>query len=266
MPTPPTVTDHDAQVFIIHLLRTVPADRFRGYGYHVYVPAVIRLFAERELGLQGPDIERQLEPMSPQFLAAAWDLCRRGILRPGVFRYGAQATADGSGGNGYSVTPFGRQWLTEAERDDFVPTEPGRFAQMIAQYSDRFGPAFHARAQEAVRCYGAHAYLACTAMCGAAAESIVLALAIANRPVDDVLRTYNAAGGRRRVENLVVGQRPEALRREFEGFTSLLKYWRDAAAHGGSTTITDNEAYTSLAMLLRFAQFATNHWDALTTV
>ena len=52
--------------------------------------------------------------------AAAWDLCRRGILRPGVRAYNAQAAADGASGNGYSITPFGQQWLAESDRDDFA--------------------------------------------------------------------------------------------------------------------------------------------------
>ena len=110
--------------------------------------------------------------------AAAWELCRRGILRPGVRQYQEQATPGGSAGDGYSITPFGRQWLAEATQDDFVPTEPERFGQMMACYRERFGKAFQERAQEAIRCYGAHAYVACCTMCGAAAEAILLTIAI----------------------------------------------------------------------------------------
>jgi hypothetical protein len=43
----------------------------------------------------------------------------------------------------------------------------------------------------------------------------------------------------------------------------LLKDWRDEAAHGKPSGITDNEAYTSLAMLLRFAQFVNDNWNTL---
>ena len=45
---------------------------------------------------------------------------------------------------------------------------------------------------------------------------------------------------------------------------SLLKYWRDAASHGRRSGIADNEAYTALAVLLRFAQFANDRWTDLT--
>ncbi len=44
---------------------------------------------------------------------------------------GLQATDDGGSGNGYSVTPFGRVWIAESERADFMPTEPGRFEQLL---------------------------------------------------------------------------------------------------------------------------------------
>lgn len=63
---------------------------------------------------------------------------------------------------------------------------------------------------------------------------------------------------------MVVGQLSEQLRREFLGFTTLLKYWRDEASHGKASQIADNEAYTSLALLLRFSQFVGDHWPDIT--
>jgi len=93
----------------------------------------------------------------PIFADAAWELCRRGILRPGVREHQAQAVDEG----GFSITKFGVEWLKERQEDTFVPTEPERFAELLAPYRDRFGLGFHERAQQAVRCYGAHAYLAC---------------------------------------------------------------------------------------------------------
>jgi hypothetical protein len=102
-----------------------------------------------------------------------------GEYSAGVREYGEQATPEGTAGNGYSITPFGQQWLAEADRDTFVPTEPERFGKMLAQHQSRFGAGFQSRGQEAVRCYGAHAYLACCVMAGAAGESILLSTAIA---------------------------------------------------------------------------------------
>jgi hypothetical protein len=233
----------------------------------MYIPNVIRSYVQSHEGLHphfDHAAQNRVYDLSPHFYAAAWELCRRGIIRPGVRRMGEQDTSDGSAGNGYSITPFGRTWLAESDRDDFVPTEPGRFASMLRPFQSRLGPGFYERAQEAVRCYGAHAYLACCAMCGAAAESILLAVAVAKKGEEEVLRMYASAQGRSRVENnIVLGQVRDELRREFRSFTSLLKYWRDEASHGKASKITDTEAYTSLALLLRFAQYVNDHWDEL---
>jgi hypothetical protein len=256
----------DALTYLIAWLRQPMPGPYPSYGYDVYLPNIIRTYlAQRgEVDQNRQADERKVRELSPAFYAAAWDLCRRGILRPGVCVMGAQATNEGAAGNGYSVTPFGRTWLAESDRDDFVPTEPGRFAQMLSPHRDRFGPAFYERAQEAVRCYGAHAYLACCAMCGAAAESILLATAIARFGQESVLSTYNSAQGRGRIEGQLLGKAREQLQREFRGYLSLLKYWRDEASHGGPANIADDEAYTSLALLLRFAKYVDQWWEELT--
>jgi hypothetical protein len=44
----------------------------------------------------------------------------------------------------------------------------------------------------------------------------------------------------------------------------LLNYWRDSAAHGRNSHIGENEAYTALLLLLRFAMFASDRWAELT--
>jgi len=154
--------------------------------------------------------------------------------------------------------------VSEEDRDDFVPTEPERFGEMLARYRRRFGPAFQERAQEAIRCYGAHAYLACCAMCGAAAETILLCAAGAKTDETEVFAMYNTSGGRWRVENLLLGQARLEIREECQGYLTLLKYWRDQAAHGRASGITDNEAHTSLALLLRLAICVEDNWDHLT--
>lgn len=251
----------DATTLLVEWLRKPDHGDFGRYGYDVFVPHLLRHYLERKEGLQHHDLERRVRELMPAFFAAGWELCRRGILRPGVREYGAQATDQGNAGSGYSITPFGRQWLAEADRDDYVPTEPGRFAQMLSQYRERFGAGYHERAQEAVRCYGAHSYLACCAMSGAAAESILLAMAVAKSDPEEVLKQYMAASGRRHVENIVIGKVRGPLRSEYQGYTSLLKYWRDAAAHGRASGVNDNEAYTAIALLLRFAMLANDNWS-----
>lgn len=255
-PLPPDV--EDAFNFLVQCLRE---GDYSHYGYDVYLPNVMRQFLKSVRGLSFQAAETDMPAVSPPFYAAAWELCRRGILRPGLKRYREQVTEDGSGGNGYSILLSGREWLEQTGQYDYVPIEPGRFARLLDAFTPRFGLGFRERAQEAIRCYGANAYLACSAMCGAAAESIVLAVAIAKEGDEErVLRMYESSGGRGRVENLILGQQPAIIQTEFRSSMNLLKYWRDSAAHGRLFGITDNEAYTSLALLLRFAQFANDRW------
>jgi hypothetical protein len=255
-------TQADATELLIQWLRNPNYGSYGRYGYGVYLPALVQTYVQNQ-DITGVDVEQKMAEMMPMLYAAAWELCRRGILRPGIEAYNAQATADGASGNGYSITPFGKTWLSEAENDDFVPTEPERFAEMLAHHQQRFGIAFQERGQEAIRCYGAHAYLACCTMCGAAAESILLATAVAKADQAAVIAKYNASGGRRRVEKLVLGQVRAEIREECQGYLTLLKYWRDQAAHGQSSGISDNEAYTSLALLLRLAIFVEDNWEHL---
>jgi hypothetical protein len=244
---------------------------YSDYGYDLYLPNLMREFATFEEGNGARSteslgrVEQRIRQISPTFFAAAWELCRRGIIRPGIQALGAQSTDAGSAGCGYSVTPFGQVWLSEPHGDEFVPTEPERFGRLVAHYKERFGPGFHDRAQQAVRCYGAHAYLACCAMCGAAAESVLLALAIAKTGNEDiVLKDYRAANGRSKIENLILGKSRQQLQTGLRAFTESLKYWRDESAHGLASRISDEQAYTSLAMMLRLAQFANDNWQELT--
>jgi hypothetical protein len=262
------MTEEDALLIIVDWLRSGSDRDCSNYGYDLYLPNVVRWHLgneEPQLRASSISLDQNLPPLFPFFANAAWELCRRGILRPGVKAYNTQSTDDGSAGSGFSVTSFGHQWLAESEEDIFIPTEPERFAQLLQPFIDRFGNGFHERAQQAVRCYGAHAYLACCAMCGAAAESILLAAAIAKHGNEEqVLKIYATTKGRMKLENMIIGGANDHVRREFKGLAELLKYWRDEASHGKPSNISDNEAYTSLAMLLRYAMFVHNTWDSLT--
>ena len=258
------MNQEDATNLLIDWLRDGTRGSYSSYGYDIYLPSLIHAHLEPKYRQDPQLLEQELRNLIPDFYAAGWELCRRGILRPGVHSYGAQATDEGNAGAGYSITPFGKKWLHEKDHDDFVPTEPGRFSEMLNEYADRFGPGFHQRCQEAIRCYGAHAFLACAAMCGAAAESVVLRTASEKQDEEIVLRLYRSAGGRRKIENLIIGKARKQLQEEFRAYSTLLKYWRDESAHGSVSDINDNEAYTSLAMLLRLCKFVDDNWNELT--
>jgi hypothetical protein len=91
-----------------------------------------------------------------------------------------------------------------------------------------------------------------SAMNGAAGESILLAVAIAK--IGDeakVLKDYSSGGGRSRLTKQIVAGLSASIARTLEAALQVLHYWRDDAAHGVATTISEVEAYASLTQLLR---------------
>jgi hypothetical protein len=258
---PAIPTEDTALRYIVDYMIRGPRQGEPRYGYTFYLKNAIDPY----LLSQGVQENRGLycDGVSAPFLSAAWSLCRRGILRPTVERMNGQVVPDGGG---YSITAFGRDWLEQTKKGfDYIPLEPGRLAELLTKYAGKFGRGFHQRAQDAVRSHEAHAYFACCAMCGAGAESIFLALAIAkNGDEEETLKTYIAKNGRGRLEANLVGQQPPHIQSSFKAFTGLLKYWRDLTAHGQESEIEEVEAFTSVLLLLRFAQFASDHWEELT--
>lgn len=259
----------DALQFLIKYLKEPRTPREgQAYGYDLYIPNVCRAFSMQVEGLtihqHQLEIEQRIPELSAVFYEAAWELCRRGIIRPGVRRHREQVTDDGSGGDGYSLTSRGRSWLAESDTI-FIPTETARVAELLGRYRDKFGDGFFQRAQEAVRCYSSTSYLASCVMCGAAAESILLSLAITKtKDEDQVLKTYRSASGRSRITKQILQGLSAQIQTSFNELTALLNYWRDDASHGTASEISEFEAYEAIARLLRFAHFADDHWTDLT--
>jgi len=128
------------------------------------------------------------------------------------------------------------------------------------------GRGFEQRATEAASCHQSGNFIACCAMCGAAAESAILAAAIAKtQDPTKVLREYGQRDGRRKVLALIFGQQPgKQEQRYIEAAFGLLTYWRDDAAHGQVSDISEIGAYHALTLLLRLAQFLCANWETLT--
>ena len=259
----------DAAAFIVDFLQSPRrGDGYSTFGYDVWLPKVIVAYiievehsTEHLQNLYGG--RRQTE-LSPLFFDAAWGLCRRGIFRPGIKDARGPGAADGASAEGYSLTAVGRSWIEQGASAVFI-ADPDRLSQMFDKLSSQFGTGFLQRATEAVRCHTFGAYLGCCAMCGAAAESILLAVAIAKSgDARTTLKAYQAASGRRRVVENVVRQARPGIADPFKSATGLLSYWRDAAAHGLASTISEVGAHEALSRLLRFAQFANDNWDELT--
>jgi hypothetical protein len=103
-------------------------------------------------------------------------------------------------------------------------------------------------------------------MCGAAAESILLALAIAKTCNEDaVIKEYRVPAGRKKTIDSLVGQLSFGVQGQFRSLMRLLSYWRDDAAHGMASPISAAEADEAMRQLHVLSQFADRHWAELTT-
>jgi hypothetical protein len=205
------------------------AARVNTYGNDIWIAHIAQSYWQRHgLGYQDLSAQHFLG-----FYDAAWELCRIGVLRPGQFAPRGQGAIGGGvfSGDGYSITEFGATWLANPERR--AAGDPSRMSELFAAFAPKYGSGFSQRAAEAIRCHRNGNYLACCVMAGAAAESILLAVAIAKtKDEPKVLKEYNSAGGRSRVTKAVVAGLGESLRRSFEAALHVLHYWRDDAAHG----------------------------------
>jgi hypothetical protein len=238
-------------------------DHGGAYDCDLWLPIVVRNFwQDRDPAFSGNP--QQQEAYYRPFYDAVWELCRVGILRPGrTAPMGMNMSGQGFQGDGFSLTEFGRGWVQTAAQHP--PSDPGRFSEVLEPFIGRFGEGFAQRAAEASRCYRTTNYLACCVMAGAAAESILLAVAIAKMAGDEgrVLAQYRGAQGRKKITDLITGGLRSGLAEQFVTARGILSFWRDEAAHGTRTTITAVEAQFSLAQLLRFAQLTADHWDSL---
>lgn len=248
---------------IAHTLSAMKNQRSAAFGYDL-APVKVAQDVSWELSGGNRDLHNQRNDSvawSSLFFEAAWELCRRGIVRPGVTGTGKQATSDG----GYSLTTSGRAYIESLDDTALLLVQPGALAAALAQYANRFGAGFLQRSQEAIRCRNAEAWLACCSMVGAAAESVLLALAISKTGTEDVvLAEYSKMGGRQKVVNMVVGQSAGHVQSTLKSFAGIVSLWRDEAAHGKASLLDTANADEALRQLLHMCQWVSKEWDALT--
>ena len=252
------ISEPQAHALLVEWMLGQRTARGSNYGYDLYLPAMV----PPQTGWHNPtEIGGFTEEDVPVVAAAAWNFCRRGILRPGVRLANGQGVDDGLG---YSITPLGKVWLAEVKKDRFIATEPAEVARLLSGYRNRFGDGFHERAQEAIKCYQGNAHLGCCAMCGAAAESILLTKACTRVEPRRVHAIYRSSQGRRKIEQMIFGSAPQNLKKQATSGLDLLTYWRDDASHGILSGISHDEAMTSIFLLYRFTVLMNDHWDIFT--
>jgi hypothetical protein len=192
------------------------------------------------------------------FCDVAWDLCRRGLIRPSAGLFAGQ------GGSGYfSLTTSGKLWLEQGATDDFALLEPGQLSALLEKHSKNFGAAFLERGNEALKCLRADAYLATCVMSGAAAEAVFFAASVKRLREEAAIKAYKSSHGRRQISTATIERLPMPVRRHAEAAAGLLKYWRDDASHGAKFGMGEAEAFTSILVLVRFAATMDENWHSL---
>lgn len=259
----------DAYEVLIKYLVAVPetkgqsarAGQGQSHGGDLWIPHVVQGYWQSRPEKLASD-ELQDHHFQP-FYDAAWELCRIGVIRPGEYAPRGWATDAGLfSGDTFSITRFGRTWLRDASQR--LIADPSRLSEVLQGFADRFGGGFAQRATEAVRTYRTGNYLAACVMSGAAAESILLALATVK--IGDeakVLMEYNTTGGRRRLTKRISNNVSSAMATQLDAAFQALGQWHDGVGHATMTKVSEAEAHIRLTDLLRLAQFVHDHWGEL---
>jgi hypothetical protein len=251
------VNQAEAEALIIQFIR----DRPTITDFHVSGALDYYVYEHLKQRLRSESADALKEEIAQVFLDAAWDLALLGVLRPGGSSWPVWDKFDGTR---YAVSEFGHRWASEGTEDAFVPVGSETYVELLRPYTE-FGAPFFERAREAARCWKVKAFLACCSMCGAAAESILVAAAIAKKgDSPSVLSTYNSKGGRRKLELLLSGQVRADVKEVLAPLFGLVKLWRDEASHGGPSGIGQAAARTSLQALFLYARHVHHNWSEIT--
>lgn len=220
------------------------------------------LYKYEQAAVQSGRLDVRKQQISPILLEAAWELALLGVLRPA----GAERIPDAGAefdGTKYLLTDYGARWVNEGDEQAFVPIGTETFVALLEAFTE-FGPEFIERGREAARCWRSKAFLATSVMCGAAAEAILLALAIARTGKrEEILETYASKSGRRKIETLVTGPLRTELKTTVAPLFTLVKYWRDQASHGAAANIKQSEARTALQTLYLYAKLVHSNWSEI---
>jgi hypothetical protein len=164
----PQLHFEDALNFLIDRLARVPgvgagranARQQLAGGSDIWIDSVSKEYwTARGQSLEGMSQDNK-ESYSAPFYDAAWELSRRGVLRPAAAVPNGQESAHSIGarynatpffGDGYSLTAWGRKWVKVAVTERAImPANSGRITEVLHQFTHRFGQGYAQRAAKAV--------------------------------------------------------------------------------------------------------------------
>lgn len=210
-------------------------------------------------------LELRITALNRAVSDALWELCRRGILRPGTNHTGNMHASVNEIHEGFTVTTYGIEWLNTYTQADILPATPDSFTQIFSSFQVTFGKGYFRRAKEAVSCFQGGNYLASCVMCGTAIESILLSAAFKIADKEEVIKIYYGKNGRGRVEQLLFAKSKDHIKNYYKKYTDLVSYWRNESGHGEESDIDINEAYIAMLTLLRASEFMRDHWNEITS-
>ena len=121
----------EALNFILRKLKSEGPAKFDRDGFDFWVSDYAARYLEEVEGVRPrPPIEDQRTyDASVPFFDAAWELARRGVLRPSVRNSFMQWAARYSTGGGYTLTEIGAEWLASLDETSLsVRADWGPFA------------------------------------------------------------------------------------------------------------------------------------------
>lgn len=200
--------------------------------------------------------------LSNKFQDVAWSLAVQGAIRP-TRRTLLRTIVKDHVVDGYSLTTDGQTWLT-SESTDIFARGPQHLVKLLCEFESNFGSDYATRAREAANSLNARCYLACCAMCGAAAESILLCLStemLGSRA--EAERIYYGKSGRDRLYKALTDQKAQGLQNTISSAFNILKHWRDESSHGASSSCGRDHAMEAIRILHSLAQTAKKDWAIL---
>lgn len=264
MQTPMIIASLDeAYSFLVQWSREiVEGNRQSPRECNVYLYAACKEFVIKR-GAPPHNEDPHIKSVGAVFHSAAWELCLKGVLRPGAITDPMGSEYRPTLGSHFSVTERGKMWLLNPIAGQPFSLANSAMQTIVESHRARFGDGFYERAVEAIACLENGTYLAACVMCGAAVESILLvtAVAICNDEAL-VLKRYRQASGREELRKIII-KNDNSLSKHIDPGFAILSRWRDEAAHGQIADIGHAEALVALYTVISLAQHIGGRWDSI---
>ncbi|MCT4552926.1 MAG: hypothetical protein N4A44_04625 [Alphaproteobacteria bacterium] len=255
--------------FIIEMIQSgvINISTNRNCGFDLWLPYLVKWYCNNN-GItlsQSPATQyRELKFLYPQFLDALWLLTNKGILRPNetsiVSSY--QSVNSNTLNHGYSLTSMGKKWFEN--KDDILFITTSKFSKIFGEFKELFGNAFYQRSLEAINTYEQNFYTASCVMTGSASEAILLAIASKKTKTEKLNRAieiYSNTGKLKEIRDCTLGRTDKNIQDMYEALSFYIKKFRDNAAHGEETIISESEAYLSILNLYKLSSLIKDNWD-----